>query len=94
MNFRKVLSKLINTQGDALFQEIIGSDHIKRLFRMALDSDSAIHILLVGPSASANTMLLTSLMHLKNSYFTDGANSIKAGMTDYVITNNPSIFAC
>jgi tRNA uridine 5-carbamoylmethylation protein Kti12 len=37
---------------------------------MALDSDSAIHILLTGPPASAKTMFLTSLMQqLKNSYF-------------------------
>jgi len=40
---------------------------------MTIDSDSAIHILLVGPPASAKTMFLTSLMHqLKNSYFADG----------------------
>jgi Holliday junction DNA helicase RuvB len=56
---------------------------------MALDSDSAIHILLVGPPASAKTMFLTSLMQLKNSYFSDGANSTKAGMIDYLLTNRP-----
>ena len=40
---------------------------LKRLFRMALGSDSAIHILLVGPPASAKSMFLTALMELKNS---------------------------
>lgn len=74
------------------FEEIIGYDHIKRLFRMALDSDPAIHILLVGLPASAKTMFLTSLMQPKNSYFSDGANSSKAGMIDYLLTNRSHYF--
>jgi replication-associated recombination protein RarA len=89
MKFCNPLSKLVKTQNESFFEEIIGYDHIKRLFRMALDSDSAIHILLVGPPASAKTMFLTSLMQLKNSYFSDGANSTKAGMIDYLLTNRP-----
>ena len=87
MKFCNLFSKLISTQ--SFFEEIIGYDHIKRLFRMAFDSDSAVHILLVGPPASAKTMFLTSLMQLKNSYFSDGANSTKAGMIDYLFTNTP-----
>ena len=57
---------------------------------MASDSDSAVHILLVGSPASAKTMFLTSLMHhLKGSYFADGANSTKAGMLDYLFETRP-----
>jgi Holliday junction DNA helicase RuvB len=91
MNFCKLfLSKIIKTDDKRLFEDIVGYDHIKRLFKMALDSDSAIHILLVGPPASAKTMFLTSLMHLlRNSYFADGGNSSKAGMIDYLLTNKP-----
>jgi Holliday junction DNA helicase RuvB len=91
MNFCKIFfSKVTKAHDDPLFYDIIGYDHIKRLFRMALDSDSAIHILLVGPPASAKTMFLTSLMHhLKNSYFADGGNSSKAGIIDYVFENRP-----
>ena len=59
---------------------------------MALDSDPAIHILLVGLPASAKTMFLTSLMQPKNSYFSDGANSSKAGMIDYLLTNRSHYF--
>lgn len=88
MRFCDLLSKFISIQSEP-FEAIIGYDHIKRLFRMALDSDSAIHILLVGPPASAKTMFLTSLMQLKNSYFSDGANSTKAGMIDYVLEKRP-----
>lgn len=54
-----------------------------------MDSDSAIHVLLVGRPASAKTMFLTSLMQLKNSYFVDGANSTKAGMIDYILEKRP-----
>src|SRR5215472_13141987 len=89
MKFCNLLSKLINIQSESFFEEIIGYDHIKRLFRMALDSDSAIHILLVVPPASAKTMFLTSLMRLKNSYFSDGVNSTKARMIDYVLEKRP-----
>jgi len=57
---------------------------------MALYADSALHILLVGPPASAKTMFLTSLMRqVKNSYFADGANSTKAGVIDFVFENRP-----
>ena len=85
MKVCNLFSKLIAERSNVLFGEIIGYDHIKRLFKMVLEAESAIHILLVGPPASAKTMFLTSLMQLKNSYFSDGANSTMAGMIDYVL---------
>jgi holliday junction DNA helicase RuvB len=87
--YEMLLSKMFRIDHDKLFEDIIGYAHIKKLFKMALDSDSAIHVLLVGPPASAKTMFLTSLMQLKNSYFTDGANSTKSGMIDYLFENRP-----
>ena len=85
-----LFSKILKTNHDSLFGDIIGYDHIKRLFRMALDSASVAHILLVGPPASAKTIFLTSLMHqLMSSYFADGTNSTKAGMIDYLFENRP-----
>ena len=79
MKLSKLFSKLISTaESNALFDDIIGCDHIKKLFKMALDSESAVHILLVGPRH-----------HLKNSYFADGANSTKSGMIDYLLANRP-----
>lgn len=87
--YEMLLSKMFRIDHDKLFEDIIGYAHIKKLFKMALDSDSAIHVLLVGPPASAKTMFLTSLMQLKNSYFTDGVNSTKSGMIDYLFENRP-----
>ena len=90
MKFYEILfSKMFRIDHDKLFEDIIGYAHIKKLFKLALDSDSAVHVLLVGPPASAKTMFLTSLMQLKNSYFTDGANSTKSGMIDYLFENRP-----
>jgi replication-associated recombination protein RarA len=89
MKFCNLFSRLINTQSEPFFEQIIGYDHIKRLFRMVLDSVYTIHILLVGPPASAKTMFLTSLMQMKNSYFADGTNSTKAGMIDYILEKRP-----
>ena len=61
LNFCKtLLCKITKTNNNRLFEDIIGYDPIKTLFSMALESDSAIHILLVGPTASAKTMYLTS----------------------------------
>ena len=89
MKVCNLFSKLIAKRSNVLFGEIIGYDHIKRLFRMVLEAESAIHILLVGPPASAKTMFLTSLMQLKNSYFSDGGASTKSGMIDYLFANRP-----
>ncbi|MGC2571761.1 MAG: AAA family ATPase [Candidatus Nitrosopolaris sp.] len=85
-----LFSTIVKTDDNNLFEDIVGCDDIKQLFRMVLHADSALHILLVGPPASAKTMFLTSLMRqVKNSYFTDGGNSTKAGMIGYVFENRP-----
>ena len=89
MKVCNLFSKLIAKRSNVLFGEIIGYDHIKRLFKMVLETQSAIHILLVGPPASAKTMFLTSLMQLKNSYFSDGGASTRSGMIDYLFANRP-----
>jgi hypothetical protein len=34
-------------------------------------------------------MFMKCLMKLQNSYFTDGGNSTKAGMLDYIFDNKP-----
>jgi hypothetical protein len=73
MNICKLFSKIIESRTSPLFNGIIGYNDVKRLCRMALDSDEQTHILLSGPPASAKTMFLESLSKLKGSYFVDGA---------------------
>jgi Holliday junction DNA helicase RuvB len=75
MNFQRLMALLTKSQDHGLFQDIVGYNHIKRLYNMALESDSTTHILLTGPPASAKTMFLQSLLkQLKKSYFVDGGN--------------------
>jgi holliday junction DNA helicase RuvB len=91
MNFQKLVGILTKSRDDYMFEDIVGYDHIKRLFRMALESESTTHILLTGPPASAKTMFLTSLLRsLKNAYFIDGGNTTKAGVIDYLFENRPT----
>ena len=80
----------MRSREDRFFDEIIGYEHIKRLFGLALTSHEPIHVLLSGPPASAKTMFLMSFrQHLKNSYFVDGGNTTKAGIIDYLFKNRP-----
>src|SRR5207247_3309937 len=90
MKFQRLVGLLKKSHENGQFEDIVGFENIKRLFRMALESESRTHILLVGPPASAKTMFLTSLLHfLKKAYFVDGGNSTKAGMIEYLFENRP-----
>jgi Holliday junction DNA helicase RuvB len=60
MNICKLISKVTESETSALFNDIIGYNDVKRIFRMGLDSDEQSHILLSGPPASAKTMFLES----------------------------------
>jgi Holliday junction resolvasome RuvABC ATP-dependent DNA helicase subunit len=77
-------------QADNFFDYIIGYDDVKKFLRMSINADEPVHILLIGPPASAKTMFIKSMMmKLNNSYFTDGGNSTKAGMLEYIFDNKP-----
>ena len=67
-----------------LFDNIIGYDDIKKLFFLSFESQRPIHILLVGPPASAKTLFMLGCMKLERSYFTLGTHSTKSGMLDYL----------
>ncbi|MDW0150210.1 MAG: hypothetical protein QOK89_07480, partial [Nitrososphaeraceae archaeon] len=73
----------------SLFESIIGYDDIKKIFKMSLISDKAVHILLVGPPASAKTLFMLEFLKLERSYFTLGSHSTKAGMIDYLFDYRP-----
>ena len=88
MNICKLFSKITDSKTSALFSDIIGYNDVKRLVRMALDSDEQSHILLSGPPASAKTMFLESLSKLKSSYFVDGTSATKSVPIDCIFLNN------
>jgi Holliday junction DNA helicase RuvB len=74
---------------DKLFADIYGCDDIKKLFRMALESDHTCSILLTDPPASAKTLFLQSLMKLKDSHFIDCSSASKSGIIDYIFEQKP-----
>jgi Holliday junction DNA helicase RuvB len=80
---------LTNIKPEPLFESIVGYSDIKRLFQMSLASDRPVHILLVGPPASAKTLFMLECMKLDRSYFTLGTHSTKSGMIDYLFDKRP-----
>ncbi len=72
-----------------LFDNIIGYHDVKKLFYLSFESQKPIHILLVGPPASAKTLFMLGCMKLERSYFTLGTHSTKSGMVDYLFEKRP-----
>ena len=76
--------------GAELFSNIVGYQDIKRLFHLSLYSkERPVHILLVGPPASAKTLFMLECMKLERSYFTLGSHSTKSGMIEYLFEKRP-----
>jgi MoxR-like ATPase len=84
-----VLSEKSSAYTEGLFDDIWGFDDVKALFRRAISSDKQIHILLVGPPASAKSMFMEHLMKLNSSLFTLGSHSTRAGMIDALFERRP-----
>lgn len=76
-------------KSEQLFDSIIGYNDVKKLFNLSLASDKPVHILLVGPPASAKTLFMLECMKLERSYFTLGSHSTKSGMIDYLFEKRP-----
>ena len=83
-----IFSQLFRKE-DNLFADIYGCDDIKKLLRMALESNHTCSILLTGPPTSAKTLFLQSLMNLRDSCFMDCSNATKSGIVDYVFNHKP-----
>jgi len=75
--------------GEDLFTNIVGYEGIKKLFHLSLYSERPVHILLVGPPASAKTLFMLECMKLERSYFTLGSHSTKSGMIEYLFEKRP-----
>lgn len=52
------LSEKQQEEKDLLFEDISGYDDIKKLFRMAINANDAVHVLLIGAPASAKTLFM------------------------------------
>ncbi|MEP0825827.1 MAG: sigma 54-interacting transcriptional regulator, partial [Nitrososphaera sp.] len=76
-------------KSELLFDSIVGYNDVKKLFQMSLSSEKPVHILLVGPPASAKTLFMLECMKLERSYFTLGSHSTKSGMLEYLFEKRP-----
>jgi holliday junction DNA helicase RuvB len=77
---------------DKIFEDVVGYDDIKKVFRMALKSDEPVHVLLVGPPASAKSIFLEALLHKlgnNQAYFAIGSSSTKAGVLNMLFNKKP-----
>src|SRR5687767_15564696 len=83
------IERLTTIKPEPLFESIVGYSDVKRLFQLSLSSEKPVHILLVGPPASAKTLFMIECMRLERSYFTLGSHSTKAGMIDYLFDYRP-----
>src|SRR5919107_3089368 len=83
------IERLNDVKPEPLFDSIVGYSDVKRLFQLSFSSDKPVHILLVGPPASAKTLFMLECMRLERSYFTLGSHSTKSGMIDYLFDKRP-----
>ena len=84
-----VSNKVVSKTSDQLFEGIVGYNDVKKLFAMSLASDRPVHILLIGPPASAKTLFMLECIKLDRSYFTLGSQSTKSGMINYLFEKRP-----
>jgi holliday junction DNA helicase RuvB len=72
-----------------LFDAVIGYEEAKDLFIRSLRSERPVHILLVGPPASAKTVFLLEIQRLSGSTYALGGSSSKAGLADLLFNRRP-----
>jgi Holliday junction DNA helicase RuvB len=75
-----------------LFADIFGYEDIKEIFDMTIKANRPVHVLLVGPPASAKSLFMSSLTKLERSYYAIGSSSTKSGIFDYLFEHRPRYF--
>jgi replication-associated recombination protein RarA len=83
------IERLTSLKSEPIFDSIVGYTDVKRLFELSFSSEKPVHLLLVGPPASAKTLFMIECMKLERSYFTLGSHSTKSGMMDYLFNQRP-----
>lgn len=73
---------------EELFGDILGYDDLKRTIYSMLKNDSRVHILFIGPPASAKTLFLLALSRLPGAYFVSGSSTSKAGLLELLFSND------
>jgi replication-associated recombination protein RarA len=79
-------------QANRLFDPVIGFEDLKEIFQLSLHADKPVHILLVGPPASAKSLFMSCRTKLERSYYAVGSSSTKSGIFDYLFEYRPRYF--
>jgi Holliday junction DNA helicase RuvB len=74
---------------DNLFDHIVGHEEVKHWIGKSLASATPVHILLVGPPATAKSMFLEGLGSLPGSQYALGGSSSRAGIADFLLNFRP-----
>ena len=72
-----------------LFDSIVGHEEVKYWVHKSLTSPRPVHILLVGPPATAKSMFLEALGSLPGSQYALGGSSSRAGIADFLVNFRP-----
>ena len=72
-----------------LFDFILGHDQIKDLLWRSINAERPVHVLLVGPPATAKSMFLGELARLPFSRFALGGSTRRGGLEDYLLEFRP-----
>lgn len=75
---------------EGLFENIKGHDTIKEMLRFALNADTPVHCLLIGPPGTAKTMMLEDIAKLPGSQYYLGATTTQAGLMSMLIERRPT----
>jgi Holliday junction DNA helicase RuvB len=88
---QKIITTYTTPQIDTskMFSFIYGHDDIKQLYSKSLLSLKPIHIILIGPPATAKSLFLEEIATLDNSLYLLGGTSTKAGIRDLIFDHKP-----
>lgn len=72
-----------------IFSPIIGYEPAKELFRRALEAPRPVHLLMLGPAASAKTMFLMEIQRLPGAEYHLGSSTTRAGLATVLLERRP-----
>ena len=74
-----------------LFDDILGYEDLKTLFFKTITGtpEDRVHFLMIGPPASAKSLFLFCLEKLPQTKYVLGSRISRAGLADYLATNEP-----
>lgn len=76
-----------------VFDDVVGYEDVKFLFRRAMSGDDIVNIVMFGPPGSAKTVFLMCINKLQNSAFTSGKTTSGPGFIDLMFDEKPRYMA-